>query len=190
MPDPYLQLIGDLTQRLAAAEDRIARLEASQPGGPAAQASALPASPRKAPTKASAKPAAKTVKAPPAQPTHEAKVTAKRRSRLTPVTPPAQAAAALAAATQAQPTVPLNREAFKEQERAAILAALMNTGWNRLKAADDLKIPRRTFYRRMKEYGLMSPPATVQPGPRVIRKEAKAPAAKVKAPTKAATKSR
>lgn len=75
-----------------------------------------------------------------------------------------------------------SREAYKAQEKASILAALMNTGWNRLKAADDLKIPRRTFYRRMKEYGLMTQPAEVQVGPKVIRAAKTAP--KAKAPSK------
>ena len=75
----------------------------------------------------------------------------------------------------ATPVAP-SREVYKAQEKAAILAALMNTGWNRLKAADDLKIPRRTFYRRMKEYGLMSQPPEAQVGPKVIRTGKAAPA--------------
>ncbi len=54
------------------------------------------------------------------------------------------------------PPVPLSAEleAFKRNERAQILEALAATGWNRQGAAKRLGIPRRTFYRRLTEYGL------------------------------------
>jgi serine/threonine-protein kinase PknK len=32
--------------------------------------------------------------------------------------------------------------------------ALEQSGWNRVKAAQLLGMPRRTFYRRLKDYGL------------------------------------
>ncbi len=39
-------------------------------------------------------------------------------------------------------------------ERRRIVQALEETGWNRVKAAKLLEMPRRTFYRRLKEYGI------------------------------------
>ena len=39
-------------------------------------------------------------------------------------------------------------------ERQRIVQALEETGWNRVKAAELLDMPRRTFYRRLKEYGI------------------------------------
>lgn len=42
--------------------------------------------------------------------------------------------------------------AFDERDR--IVSALEETGWNRVKAARLLDMPRRTFYRRLKEYGI------------------------------------
>lgn len=39
-------------------------------------------------------------------------------------------------------------------ERKLIVQALESTGWNRVKAAKLLDMPRRTFYRRLKEYGI------------------------------------
>jgi transcriptional regulator with GAF, ATPase, and Fis domain len=41
-------------------------------------------------------------------------------------------------------------------ERARILAALERTGWNRVKAAAALGMPRRTFYRRLQVYGILA----------------------------------
>ncbi len=43
----------------------------------------------------------------------------------------------------------------KEQERTQILEALERAKWNRAQAARILGIPRRTFYRRLKEYGIL-----------------------------------
>ncbi|MDH5674719.1 MAG: sigma 54-interacting transcriptional regulator [Myxococcales bacterium] len=45
-----------------------------------------------------------------------------------------------------------NRNQFQEQERARILSALELHGWNRAKAAESLSMPRRTFYRRLRQY--------------------------------------
>ena len=44
---------------------------------------------------------------------------------------------------------------FKDSERQRILAALEAHSWNRAKAARALGIPRRTFYRRLKEHGIL-----------------------------------
>ncbi len=43
---------------------------------------------------------------------------------------------------------------FKSDERTRILAALEQASWNRVKAAELVGLPRRTFYRRLKEYGI------------------------------------
>jgi DNA-binding NtrC family response regulator len=45
-------------------------------------------------------------------------------------------------------------EAHKTDERERILAALQASSWNRVKAARLVGLPRRTFYRRLKEYGI------------------------------------
>ncbi|MDI1429375.1 sigma 54-interacting transcriptional regulator [Polyangium sorediatum] len=45
-------------------------------------------------------------------------------------------------------------EAHKADERERILAALQASNWNRVKAARLVGLPRRTFYRRLKEYGI------------------------------------
>jgi serine/threonine-protein kinase PknK len=44
---------------------------------------------------------------------------------------------------------------FKDTERERILAALSSSNWNRVQAAKMLGVPRRTFYRRLKEYGIL-----------------------------------
>ena len=49
---------------------------------------------------------------------------------------------------------PPNYAAHKDGEKDRILAALEKAGWNRLKAAQLCGIPRRTFYRRLREYGI------------------------------------
>ena len=48
-----------------------------------------------------------------------------------------------------------NKEEFKDTERERILNALTSSNWNRVQAAKVLGIPRRTFYRRLKEYGIL-----------------------------------
>jgi serine/threonine-protein kinase PknK len=45
-------------------------------------------------------------------------------------------------------------ESHKADERERILAALQSASWNRVKAAKLVGLPRRTFYRRLKEYGI------------------------------------
>jgi DNA-binding NtrC family response regulator len=53
-------------------------------------------------------------------------------------------------AGQASPRSPAASR--REQERARILAALEACGWNKSKAATHLKLPRRTFYRRLAQH--------------------------------------
>jgi DNA-binding NtrC family response regulator len=48
-----------------------------------------------------------------------------------------------------------SRAEFKEAERQRILSALAACNWNRVKAAEMVGVPRRTFYRRLKEFGLL-----------------------------------
>jgi transcriptional regulator of acetoin/glycerol metabolism len=42
----------------------------------------------------------------------------------------------------------------RDGEKERILGALRASNWNRVKAAHMLGLPRRTFYRRLKEYGI------------------------------------
>ncbi len=42
----------------------------------------------------------------------------------------------------------------RDAEKKTILEALHATNWNRVKAAERVGLPRRTFYRRLKEYGI------------------------------------
>jgi serine/threonine-protein kinase PknK len=43
------------------------------------------------------------------------------------------------------------------EEKVRILQALEGSGWNKVKAAKVLGIPRRTFYRRLQQYGISYP---------------------------------
>lgn len=63
--------------------------------------------------------------------------------------PPSPLPAALAAAP------PANLTEHMEAEKKAILDALEATRWDRGAAAERLGMPRRTFYRRMSEYGFL-----------------------------------
>jgi len=58
------------------------------------------------------------------------------------------------ASTPATPP-PANLEEWKAHERRKILESLEAAGWNRVKAASRLGMPRRTFYRRLREYGIL-----------------------------------
>jgi transcriptional regulator of acetoin/glycerol metabolism len=42
----------------------------------------------------------------------------------------------------------------RREERERILSALRSCNWNRVRAAELSGIPRRTFYRRLREYGI------------------------------------
>jgi transcriptional regulator of acetoin/glycerol metabolism len=44
---------------------------------------------------------------------------------------------------------------FKDSERERILQALTACNWNRVQAAKMIGVPRRTFYRRLREYGIL-----------------------------------
>ncbi len=43
----------------------------------------------------------------------------------------------------------------KATERQRILDALEQTNWNKVRAAEVLSMPRRTLYRRLREFGLL-----------------------------------
>jgi serine/threonine-protein kinase PknK len=61
--------------------------------------------------------------------------------------PPAMAASA------SQPAESLTHH--KQEEKVRILQALEAAGWNRVKAAQALGMPRRTFYRRLSDYSIL-----------------------------------
>jgi serine/threonine-protein kinase PknK len=58
-------------------------------------------------------------------------------------------------ATSSAPALPDTLEAHKSAEKRRILEALEACGWNRVKAAERLGMPRRTFYRRLAEHGIL-----------------------------------
>jgi transcriptional regulator with PAS, ATPase and Fis domain len=47
------------------------------------------------------------------------------------------------------------QEEYRDAEKEKILAALTKCNWNRVQAAKMIGVPRRTFYRRLKEYGIV-----------------------------------
>ena len=47
------------------------------------------------------------------------------------------------------------QEEFRDAEKEKILAALQRCNWNRVQAAKMIGVPRRTFYRRLKDYGIV-----------------------------------
>ncbi|MFW6050000.1 MAG: sigma 54-interacting transcriptional regulator [Myxococcota bacterium] len=49
---------------------------------------------------------------------------------------------------------PATLDQYKDDEKRRILEALQEHGWNRARAARALGMPRRTFYRRLKEHGI------------------------------------
>jgi transcriptional regulator with PAS, ATPase and Fis domain len=48
-----------------------------------------------------------------------------------------------------------SQEEYKDVEKEQILAALARSNWNRVQAAKLVGMPRRTFYRRLKDYGIV-----------------------------------
>lgn len=48
-------------------------------------------------------------------------------------------------------------DAHKDAEKQRILEALQAVNWNRAQAARDLGMARRTFYRRLRDYGILEP---------------------------------
>lgn len=73
--------------------------------------------------------------------------------------PPTQAPAPTAPAAPAPHRAP----APVDDERARIVAALEKARWNKRKAADTLGMPRRTLYRRLHEYGLLTDDRNLHP---------------------------
>ncbi|HZF47991.1 MAG TPA: sigma 54-interacting transcriptional regulator [Polyangiaceae bacterium] len=63
-------------------------------------------------------------------------------------------AAAAAPDEPSRRPVQTSLDAHKASERERILSALSSCNWNRVKAAQIVGLPRRTFYRRLKEYGI------------------------------------
>ena len=51
-------------------------------------------------------------------------------------------------------SAPTSLDGHRNEERDRITAALSSANWNRVKAAELIGMPRRTFYRRLKEYGI------------------------------------
>jgi serine/threonine-protein kinase PknK len=47
------------------------------------------------------------------------------------------------------------QEEYRDAEKEKILAALTQCNWNRVQAAKMIGVPRRTFYRRLKDYGIV-----------------------------------
>ncbi len=64
----------------------------------------------------------------------------------------AASARARSISSQRPPKSTLSQHRRDERER--ILRALQSCNWNRVKAASLMGVPRRTFYRRLKEYGI------------------------------------
>jgi serine/threonine-protein kinase PknK len=75
-------------------------------------------------------------------------------SRPRPAVPAPGAKMAAAAAPAAARKVETSLDAHKATERERILSALASCSWNRVKAAEMVGLPRRTFYRRLREYGI------------------------------------
>ncbi|HEU4408296.1 MAG TPA: sigma 54-interacting transcriptional regulator [Polyangiaceae bacterium] len=78
-------------------------------------------------------------------------------SRLTPdpaSAAPSQPRLATAAAAAAPPADATSSAERRNEEKQRILEALQHHNWNRVRAAQALRMPRRTFYRRLKDYGI------------------------------------
>jgi hypothetical protein len=83
--------------------------------------------------------------------------------------------------------LPRERQEFKRQERARIVECLETCRWNVTRAVSLLKMPRRTLYRRLVEYGLAKehPANKKAPGavrPAVAKKTAPRPPVKKLSP--------
>jgi DNA-binding NtrC family response regulator len=64
-------------------------------------------------------------------------------------------AKAVAASSQPASGKARSENEFKSAERERILSALTACNWNRVAAAKMIGLPRRTFYRRLKEFGIV-----------------------------------
>jgi hypothetical protein len=78
--------------------------------------------------------------------------------------------------------LPPERQAFKRAERAKMVSAMEQAEWNMTRACEILEVPRRTFYRRLKEYGLATPRPSRIEGSGDSTARAEKPAKVVKAP--------
>jgi serine/threonine-protein kinase PknK len=56
--------------------------------------------------------------------------------------------------SQMRPPKKATTSQHRRDERERIIEALRSCNWNRVKAAEVAGIPRRTFYRRLREYGI------------------------------------
>jgi len=65
-----------------------------------------------------------------------------------------QASAAHGAAASSAKSVATSLDAHRATERDRMLQALGACNWNRVRAAELIGMPRRTFYRRLREYGI------------------------------------
>ena len=59
-----------------------------------------------------------------------------------------------AARAEARPPLETSLDEHRAAERERMLGALTQANWNRVRAAQLVGMPRRTFYRRLKEYGI------------------------------------
>jgi DNA-binding NtrC family response regulator len=66
--------------------------------------------------------------------------------------PPAAAGSSVAPSANASART---QEEYRDGEKEKILSALTRCNWNRVQAAKVLGMPRRTFYRRLKDYGIV-----------------------------------
>lgn len=74
------------------------------------------------------------------------------------LSPPAAASTISEPRTNASSTSTVRartQEEYRDAEKEKILAALTRCNWNRVQAAKMIGVPRRTFYRRLKEYGIV-----------------------------------
>lgn len=108
-------------------------------------------------------PAARVVAPPMAQPAPVAPPAPPVEARIAPVVHMRPAAPPAPVVAQPAPAA-TTFEAFQATEKEAILAALNATEWNKVRAAKIVGLPRRTFYRRLAEYGI-GDTATTQPAP-------------------------
>ncbi len=69
--------------------------------------------------------------------------------------PPQSAAEPRANASSTSTVRARTQEEYRDAEKEKILAALTRCNWNRVQAAKMIGVPRRTFYRRLKEYGIV-----------------------------------
>ena len=77
------------------------------------------------------------------------------RSSMVPQTSPSPAHEPRGNASTTSTVRARSQEEYRDAEKDKILAALTRCNWNRVQAAKMIGVPRRTFYRRLKEYGIV-----------------------------------